>query len=280
MHERAKTPKEKALAELAIGAFFFAMRSCEYTKVSEPRRTKLLCLRNIRFFRGGTILTHDHPELDTADAVSILFEFQKNDQRDAPITMWRTKWGLLCPVRAWAAIVKRIAGYEKSTKDTPVCTTWVPNAKPTFKNPGHYAQVKDSDMIKLIRAAAADIGTASMGFDPSELGTHSIRSGAAMAMHLAHVPTYTIMLIGRWSSDAFLRYLRVQVMQFTRNISSRMIENHHFFSIPTYDPVAAETDPRQIARDTTRYASSRNCGREALGVTRPIWDRTPFYVHT
>jgi hypothetical protein len=36
---------------------------------------------------------------------------------------------------------------------------------------------------------------------------------------MAGVPVYTIMLSGRWSSDAFLVYLRTQVMQFTQRIS-------------------------------------------------------------
>ena len=43
---------DKALCELFIGAFFFAMRSCEYVQVQGTRRTKLLTLRNIKFLRG------------------------------------------------------------------------------------------------------------------------------------------------------------------------------------------------------------------------------------
>eukprot|EP00978_Attheya_sp_CCMP212_P021308 scaffold62029_cov65-Attheya_sp.AAC.1 len=43
-----------------------------------------------------------------------------------------------------------------------------------------------------------------------DIGTHSIRSAAAMAMYLAGVPVFTIMLIGRWSRDAFLHYIRRQ----------------------------------------------------------------------
>ena len=41
-----------ALCELFIGAFFFAMRSCEYVKVSGYRKQKLLKVDNIRFFKG------------------------------------------------------------------------------------------------------------------------------------------------------------------------------------------------------------------------------------
>ena len=39
------------MSQLATGAFFFAMRSCEHLAVSGERRTKLLQLQNIRFFK-------------------------------------------------------------------------------------------------------------------------------------------------------------------------------------------------------------------------------------
>jgi hypothetical protein len=61
MWELAKTPKEKHLTRLAIGAFYHAMRSCEYLKVQGERRTKVLCLHNLRFFRGFRELSHDNP---------------------------------------------------------------------------------------------------------------------------------------------------------------------------------------------------------------------------
>ena len=47
------TERAKAIGDLAITAFFFAMRSCEYLKVSCNRKTKQLRSRNIRFFRNG-----------------------------------------------------------------------------------------------------------------------------------------------------------------------------------------------------------------------------------
>jgi hypothetical protein len=46
-----------------------------------------------------------------------------------------------------------------------------------------------------------------------EIGTRSICPGAAMAMYLAGVPVFSIMLlIGRWTSTAFLKYNRKQVL--------------------------------------------------------------------
>ena len=100
-------------------------------------------------------------------------------------------------------------------------------------------------MSKALRAAATSIGKDRLGFAPADIGTHSIRSGAAMSMYLAEVPVYTIMLIGRWSSDAFLKYIRKQVEQFSHNVSRRMIQNQHFTHVPDFVPTVSRHDPRQ-----------------------------------
>jgi hypothetical protein len=49
------------------------------------------------------------------------------------------------------------------------------------------------------------IGETKLGIRRSEIRTRSIRSGAAMAMYLPGVPVFWIMLIGRWTSTAFLK---------------------------------------------------------------------------
>ena len=75
------------------------------------------------------------------------------------------------------------------------------------------------ELIDAIDAAAASIGYGILGLEPGDLGTHSLCSGTAMAMYLDEVPVFTIMMIGRWSSDAFLKYIRKQVELFSNNIS-------------------------------------------------------------
>jgi len=59
------TEIQQATAQLAVGGFFFACRSCEYLKVpqAEKRRTDILRLRNLRFFKCGRELPHDHTDL-------------------------------------------------------------------------------------------------------------------------------------------------------------------------------------------------------------------------
>jgi hypothetical protein len=62
-------------------------------------------------------------------------------------------------------------------------------------------------LLKRLRLMVTVLGPDSLGYTASEIGLHSARSGAAMAIYLAHVTVFTIMLLGRWSSDAFLRYI-------------------------------------------------------------------------
>ena len=95
-----------------------------------------------------------------------------------------------------------------------------------------FALVSSSMMLATLRNAADSMGKDVLGFTSSEIGCHSIRSACAMALCLAGYPEFTIMLICRWRSYSFLRYIRKQIQQFYSGISSRMIQLEHFFTIP------------------------------------------------
>ena len=58
-----------------------------------------------------------------------------------------------------------------------------------------------------------------------------------MAMYLNRVPVYIIMLLGQWSSDAFLCYICKQVPEFSNNVSCMMIKKkkYHHVSDPSRD---------------------------------------------
>ena len=76
----------------------------------------------------------------------------------------------------------------------------------------------------LCRDGVVAIGETKVGIRRSEIGTRSIRSGAAIAMYLVGVPVFSIMIVGRWSSTAFLKYIQKQVQEFSQGISSKMTE--------------------------------------------------------
>jgi len=249
--------------------------------VNGSRRTRTICERDLRFTKASKILDHADPNLPFADAVSITFRFQKNDERNSVVTMYATGDPLLCPVRAWAAIITSLLQLPKCSDTVTVNTMFSQSRRPTPDNPGVFQSLTGIQRTALIRRAVTHLGFARLGVHPSECGTHSIRSGAAMAMHLSNVPAYTIMLIGRWSSDAFLVYLRPQVLQFTRQVSSRMIEHSDFFSMPDHTKSAPSTDPNQISRRAPLVPINPSSGTG----TRPhqhqrLIPSTPFNIHT
>lgn len=58
----------------------------------------------------------------------------------------------------------------------------------------------------------------------SRIGSHSLRSGGAVALHLAGLDHTTIKKLGRWSSDTYLLYIQTQVANLTHGVASRMTQ--------------------------------------------------------
>jgi len=93
-----------------------------------------------------------------------------------------------------------------------------------------------------LRDGVKAYGEAALRIDAHELGTHSIRSGSAMAMYLGGVPVFAIMMIGRWSSDSFMKYIRTQIEEFTFDVSKRMRMMQEFRHTPNTAPNGAKTE--------------------------------------
>ena len=97
-------------------------------------------------------------------------------------------------------------------------------------------------------------GASTFGYSASEIGTRSIRSGAAMGLFLMNHPVAKIMILGRWSSDAFLDYIRPQVLEWTNQLSSDMIHNDSFFDATDSTKVSS-SDPRTRTKAGTLLAN-------------------------
>ena len=66
-----------------------------------------------------------------------------------------------------------------------------------------------------------------------------------MAMFLSGVPVVVIMRVGRWSSDAFLEYIRDQIESFTAEVSKKMITCEDFVNLNMQTSQMAPQDTTQ-----------------------------------
>ena len=247
--------------QLMLLGFFFAMRSCEMLKVSGERRTHPLRKRNLIFIKNHRILPHTSPLLEEADSLSIVFEYQKRDLRDESVTQTATGDPVFCPVKVGAKIIRRLQAFNASD-DTFLYT---------YKRDkdGKLGDLSATTALNLLRSFVKSIDYAGLGLHPDDIGLHSIRASAAMAMYLNGIPVYTIMLLGRWSSDAFLRYIRKQVTEFSNGVARKMIQNPKFHHIPDPD----RNDPR------TRHNALSFTANMGLGDSVPV-NRSAFSVWT
>ena len=227
MMDLSTSEREQAVSWLLIGAIFFAMRSCEYLRTSseDKKRTKIVRIGHVIFKKGTSIVNHSDPTLRSSDLVRIKFVFQKNDRRDVCIHMFRSGDPILCPVIAWANTVQRIRKIPNTTDDSEVCLFYNNNQKIEHIN-AHHVRSRLRAIVILLREDK-------LGFNKDDIGLHSIRSGGAMAMFLSGTSVIIIMRVGRWSSEAFLEYIRDQIESFTAGVSQKMLNVEEFFNLNT-----------------------------------------------
>ena len=173
MYANKFTPLDETPGQLACGAFFFGIRSCEYLTVTGKRKTKRLKVKNIRFLKNCIeVKNKKSPLLKYADSIAVTFEFQKNRQKNVTVSQPHSGKEI-CPVIIWAQIVQRILSYNESSEDTAV------NAILIGKK---ISYIKSGEILNHIKHMINNME--GLGFTGDEVGTHSIRSSLAMALYL------------------------------------------------------------------------------------------------
>jgi hypothetical protein len=191
--------------------------------------TKTLRVQDIEFRKGRVIVPHDSPDLHLTDKVTLFFRDQKNCVKGVCRTAWRTlDPDASCPVIAYSNIIHRVTAIPGSTKETFIFNYAAANNRSLLS-------ITDVLMILALRAAVSAIREDELGYKAKDIGTHSIWSGAAMALVLSHHAAWRIMLAGCWQSQAFLIYIREQIPQFSKGVSERMTHNADFYHAPDID---------------------------------------------
>lgn len=205
------------------------MRSCEYVKVSGDRKTNQIHICDVQFFKGTRELHHNSPAFSLGclcyvDTVSVTFTLQKNQEKEDTVTMHRSSDPTFCPVCTCASIVIRLRTTSGTSDHTTV------NA---YHDSGRLNFVTAKQVSDAIKANILQMGQDRLGFTTDNIGIHSIRASTAMALNLGRIPIYVIVLVSRWSSDAFFNYIRKKVQDFTRGVSDAMLSTPKYVTIPT-----------------------------------------------
>ena len=129
----------------------------------------------------------------------------------------------LNPVTLLALTVQRLLNYPGYSRKWELYT---------FYDGKNFSKITTTEILIDLRCSVDAIGVDILGFTSDEIGTHSVRASLAMMMYLAKEQIYTIMLVGRWNSDAFLSYIEKQVREFTKGVSARMLQHDTFYNTP------------------------------------------------
>ena len=176
-HEGASgKPKEQALADLIVMAFFCLIRVGEYTLSARSRQTRTVIRRkDLQFWHtlpDGRQARLDHRapylRLAQAAAVTLTLDNQKNGARDAMIHHYAVPDNPLCPVKAAARRFSQVRLLRPHDPNTPLSL---------YSATAHVTGTLVRDTL---RKAAFRTMLWLQGYDLARVGSHSIRSSGAM----------------------------------------------------------------------------------------------------
>ena len=222
---------EKAKADLALIAFYYLLRVGEYTKPKytvvngvkrRTTRTKQFSIGNIGFFKDDTLLKVvdengklllSLDELLEATSATMKITNQKNGHMGETIHHECTGADT-SPVKALARRVYQII-QDGGSKDSLLCDYYDQDSE-------QWSSITADQMRQLIKTTVTKLDLKARGIVAELVGSHSLRSGGAMALKLHGIDDITIKKIGRWSWLTFTMYIHTQIAHLSAGISTAM----------------------------------------------------------
>ena len=209
------------MADLLLGFFFFAGRSCEYCLASREGKTKRVALGDIGFRdrRKNAIDIDSWDDVQKACYVTITFRDQKNGEKGERRTQGRTGDEILDPVvRLGSAVLRLKRKMAVAQPTTELCNVGREDG---------VERLSARIILQSLKFVCNNYGgKKEFGFTAGSVGNKSLRSGAAMSLALSpkNYSTMKIMVLGRWKSDKFMRYIRPQVLELTSGLAGDMVD--------------------------------------------------------
>lgn len=213
---------KSAVADMIVIAFYYLLRPGEYTGTATddtPFR-----LQDILLHKGTIYLNHrTEPahRLMQATSAAYIFTRQKNGVRNEHIVHGRSMHQHCCPV---LATVRRLLHHRanNSPEATPLAS---------YYQGGKRHLIRAKDVTDTLKNAAA-VTSSTTGIRSAEITARSLRAGGAMALLCGKTDKDVIKLVGRWHSDAMMRYLHAQAEPLMRHLAKVMFNNGTYTFLP------------------------------------------------
>ena len=209
--------------DLAIVGFFWMLRPAEYLTSEAHGRSQAFRLCDVTFHTSDRLFSATDHSLNDMDInrlvrATLMFTDQKNAVRGEQISHLQTSCPRLCPIKALARICAHLRshGAPGTIPLHSYYTTFPPGSRPRLEH------ISPTHITAALRRSATLIHS-STGIDPKLLTARSLRPGGATALLCAGVDSNIIQLLGRWKSDAMIRYLRVAAHAHRTNLAQGML---------------------------------------------------------
>ena len=224
-----------AAGDLTVIAFYFLLRSGEYTKPRTVKRngkmvraTRTIQFRvcDVGFWKDNTILSRKSTLnlLLSADSATMKITNQKNGRTGQTLHQETTG-----PQGAVAALAHRVFHILSNggTDRQLLCDVFHDDA---------WISVQSSEIVMAVRNAAKALKLQDRGIDPDMIGAHSLRAGGAMALKIMGYADSTIRKFGRWTSDTWMMYIHSQISKLYEGVAQKMSTPIDYHNIAFIEP--------------------------------------------
>jgi hypothetical protein len=221
-HGTCRKDDEQAIGDMIAIAFFFLLRPGKYTGTTTD--DAFFCMQDVSFYIGSRRLdtmSASPAELHAATSVAYTFTTQKNGKCGEKMIHSRSGNALCFPV---CASIQRIThlSLHGARSTAPIAS---------YYRGSRRIAVKARDVTDTLRSAMT-ANVHRTGVQSHEISARSLCAGGAMALLCGKVDFDLIRILGRWHSDAMIRYLHMQAQPITQNFATTMYNHGTYEFLP------------------------------------------------
>lgn len=154
----------------------------------------------------------------TSDTASLEYTDQKNSVRGEKIRHAASGDPDICPVRAVERRIQHLRRFH-APAETPLYTYYADSGVPRDCH---------TQLVTKLLKQAAERAFPRTGIPKGKISARSLRPGGATAMLCAGFAPIDIQLVGRWNSEAMLRYLRADASPAVHQYAVKMLASGSF----------------------------------------------------